>query len=1751
MIASSKALLKHTHIFAALILGVLVLTTGCMRHKTHDPKVKAELVFGDNADFDILKVDARPLNQENSLYKAQGWKVPYYKNYEFIVTLRDGLQGRSLRDFRFEVLEASGKPVCDARSTGETPKCEFTANAASEIRWTESIPYDFFKRDSQSALLARKIKGTGSRTGQRTVVLEINPWSTLRGLSVPEVRDITFNLSEEQAKMLKEASYDPYGALKISGNNPEQKAKVIIDSIGTQVIQSIEPFVAMRSDSAIQQSLDDREEGSLRFQNLVYSRYSKNEFVSRQKDAGLEGDFTFLRKEGTGNKAVYVYEDIDSSQNIDGLKFNFDLKMNLKYEYQIPEGATQNKPLMDGRFRVLSQLVLEPSSGAAPIILTPNMNAIVGEIFEGKLFANYQAIIPYLPSTGNIKLAVRLIPLGVEDQLSYVDYLYTLGPYKSLIGRMGDLYPDERTIKRIFNYDEYISSATGGNEAINNGYAYKIRDYSFGTMNIKFSTVEAGETASQRTVIFRVSAKVYDEATGTTAAPNTPFEIVSLHTGISNPTDKTKWKFMKITNAKDVKDPSRVNRDGEIFWYDKMSHKYYHREKLVERRVFIARWKPEFESGNFDFVEEVKNFVEGKPTSKGVNIQELKMYINPWDERFGTFGTDASIASESFIKNIEGREKIESRFFIGNFRYETLRFRYEIGKSMDLNVKKTVLLTLDPLVLRYSSILQGINAVDRIRDGFYILKAALQKDYLDPAARDYVLQPEPVDAAEELLDERDMREIVVDAPPGDSKLMYGDDYVGTQHGIPYGDPRRKRSISFVKKLVRVNSGRIITPIEFSIEDLRLMRIRSQIFVQLQLVNQVKLQVVNIVKERFEKIFQFETGKVSPILAKLSEQDQTLIKFQMQKVLDAIADSIDDDIYITQVEDLEKIIQDPKVISAMDDLERSKLGYLLKDVLIDLKREFESKIASTIAVTDDTLSEVVDERNQELAEREQVATEAARLAAESRRQAVDPVTQGAAGQCESLNPVKVLSTGEVKFDLSKENADIDPVTMAYIPFDTGVFPENYADRLSQFQPFKDAGKQFFKNLLNEATLNRILTNDFTVSAAFGPVSDLDKLHDKDSGIRSRTFVGPMTFLYNTNSGSLRPTDNLDEAYCVTDDCNSLNTSLASQYGVIENFEYEKSPYHGSIAHFQNVVFEDQTFVDESGQTKVIEGIESMYKRLKAAKEVRAQVDGMLTRFLDTYDLSYLSLKDIAPDRLVCTDNVLKGSHCYKKDTQRYIPLNRFFENYSEVVKGIVDQDYKNKNKYEANFQNLLGSLASVPNRSAGHNLPLEMPYGFISEQYNVGLDRCQNVQSNVCQESNKSPGLWGLTTNYDVALDYVAPTRDELLKIIKQPYKGQSMVASGHAKFTPEDQFKMCDLFVYGEIAPKAYKKYGNDKRKLARLRANLFAMATTCKDDVTKGLEPLALERRFRINETGRYYFLGGKSMNVQSTQDVKLSSSLRVSRAFGVRPLRLITGIIEKGSTFSSKISGLLLGSLDFTYNMARDRGFNEGSGVNKGTYLVMQNAEFEIELKSYEQCIVARWNPVFVERQDRRFGFSEGEFTEDIVAGMMICSGEVENTPIAVKEKYYYFTQHFTEGDMLDPADIHNHPWLLALRGVREFNTFMLALQSYEQDGAGNKTEREVVDAEEMIGYFDMWQNDAENVKQRMAGSYNPTDHYKIAKRTDWPIDQMVKTYNRTMPTFPGMYTQLDEEEYNERTWPWGAEAPGEVMKASARCQ
>jgi hypothetical protein len=117
-------------------------------------------------------------------------------------------------------------------------------------------------------------------------------------------------------------------------------------------------------------------------------------------------------------------------------------------------------------------------------------------------------------------------------------------------------------------------------------------------------------------------------------------------------------------------------------------------------------------------------------------------------------------------------------------------------------------------------------------------------------------------------------------------------------------------------------------------------------------------------------------------------------------------------------------------------------------------------------------------------------------------------------------------------------------------------------------------------------------------------------------------------------------------------------------------------------------------------------------------------------------------------------------------------------------------------------------------------------------------------------------------------------------------------------------------------------------------------------------------------------------------------------------------------------------------------------------------------------------------------------------LVRGLFVCEGKtsVQNPKISVKETYFYFTQNFTEGDMLDQSDLYNHPWALELRGMRDFVVFSNAIRA---QGVANLSE----------------------LVTTGIGLNQP-------KAQDWAMEQLAQAYRNVLPSFPGIYTVLDKD-------------------------
>ncbi|MEO0337325.1 MAG: hypothetical protein AAF202_13095, partial [Pseudomonadota bacterium] len=97
----------------------------------------------------------------------------------------------------------------------------------------------------------------------------------------------------------------------------------------------------------------------------------------------------------------------------------------------------------------------------------------------------------------------------------------------------------------------------------------------------------------------------------------------------------------------------------------------------------------------------------------------------------------------------------------------------------------------------------------------------------------------------------------------------------------------------------------------------------------------------------------------------------------------------------------------------------------------------------------------------------------------------------------------------------------------------------------------------------------------------------------------------------------------------------------------------------------------------------------------------------------------------------------------------------------------------------------------------------------------------------------------------------------------------------------------------------------------------------------------------------------------------------------------------------------------------------------------------------------------------------------------------GEPDESEV-IYENWYYVTQHFTAGDMLDEVNLLNHVWLLALRGDRDYNKFIHSLQARPIDSKG-----EVIPGNAMYNY---------------------------------PLYRLGKIYDQVTPSFPGIFTLPD---------------------------
>lgn len=1178
------------------------------------------------------------------------------------------------------------------------------------------------------------------------------------------------------------------------------------------------------------------------------------------------------------------------------------IEVNLKPRIQSVNGSGQNhyEDVQDGDFDVMMQL-MNNNVGAAMnrrVLLLGGETRTTGRVVDGYLQAEFRVRQEQLVNQGNLELVMQIRPRSLNAFKSVRPFngLFRLGPATVIKNQSGTIANECLENDDNCSYDKIVAQASNFEDLRKKGYVRDNSRYIFSTLKLRFTSILPGETATQRTVVYTAQTCITDNQTGRPLA-YTPLVIRNVKHNDPGPNGEV---------VPDV-EPDEIERStdesGCLTWNGYNFHKYYQPEHFFPHEVIIEKGKK---------TTNVNGAIQDLPTF----TRHLKFYINPWDDKF-TFGWDQREFTDDFYKEVNERPKVASRFFMSDYGYKTVRFLYNIDQFMELEVRKWILMNLTPKVLRYSGIVNARKMVEPLRDGIYLMKVAIEKSYLDPRDNSGIL--------------------LKNAPNFQAEI----------NNITGRPARAKEYITTNMALVRVVDGVIVYPIELTMRDLRLMRVRANFMIELETVDERLIEAFNVLK-------------------KYGIQDQEIA----EKLKDFAAQWRPG----MTLDDVRKALNDPEGQKELNELEkkRNKLGQAP-----DLEAA-----RKDLAVRVKHVQEMVKEALERLKARLNAGGNVGDMLTADHNDMAHPNGKDT-GQPMVVPPgTQVTDNWEIRPDLLKE----------------------------------------LKTVLDK--------NDFSnMTLPKKEEIDLNVFLEKNTGLEKRTFVGPVIFLNNSYSDSMRATDNLDEANCVNpatgqdavsgtmDELDlyyeankEVVKSEASFFGNRQNNAYIYSPYFNSLTHLCYKHVQD---VDHPGDDMM-----SKEKEINNANQDRLLASSLKYNFAYNYGLDAVSLTD--------------------EPLQRINPTC--------------------KDRAEA-------CLEPAPDHV--------MKSAELDKLINDGLPQ---------------------------SLLWAEPPLSDLVDRVR----GRARPTKGH--FDPSDYL---DLF---------YTKSPDSRVALCNLLANKISrdLQASKLGYVDAGMREVLMREctgqnglmhdiKLHVEQTGKYTFLGGLNLNFNVGEGFSVGTSSGWSGGLDITDL-LGAGSSAVGGTFG-KVAGLVLKPISLKWGTGLSQ--SEGTSISESTYLVSQIAGFDVELSKYERCAAVRLSDVAADRLGNKFDYgmlnkinmgidySNNDVKTIIKGGLFVCEGasKTQNPPITVPEAYFYFTQHFTEGDMLDQADLYNHPWLLSLRGMRDFVMFVQKIRA-----------QEIVDLPEFLYH--------------LTGTNTP-------RVKAWALEHLKEAYMTVMPTFPGFYTLLDNGE------------------------
>lgn len=1166
-------------------------------------------------------------------------------------------------------------------------------------------------------------------------------------------------------------------------------------------------------------------------------------------------------------------------------------------------------------------------------------------------------------NNGQVQLALRIEPLNAPFRMNNYEGLHDLGTFDEILGQKSAPQIKGTYTNELFDYGAFVETTTNFQDLVDSGFAQDLPPIYFSYLEPRFVRFQPGETVTRRKLKYQVSTRVTDSITGK------PVQFQPFH-------------IKKAFDGSIITDQI-TNQDGVIRWMDDIEHLYYRPEQYFYPQSEITH----IESGF---------------------IEKRTLAINPWDEGW-TFGVDIS-GQEAEHRQVNQREGRPPLFIVDAFRYQTIRFQYGIDEFMTLNVKKAVVMTFDPVVQRFG--IKGDRYHEPLRDGIYLMKVALIKYYLDPFK-----------AGTHLYNKNHTED------PDDEEAEPNYVLKPSQEGAVYEeeDYRKGRYSSIIKKLVRVQGGRITTPIEFSMRDLRMMSIRTNLLVQIETIDEEKLLRDNIIDD---KILQLKEDYIAYNSSGLSATEKALFI----ETKEALFKKEVADLQSTMREEIGAVRQQREFVSDQ---------YFKR---FEVLSELEDSLGSAAAAGTSRYQE-----NLELPERE-----------------FNNLVERLHENTNSLE----LSMGEYwkEWEEAYKKSLIEGTTetgLPAIPKENIEAKKSYYDYLATMNTFlTDFG---VGATVGQSDLNRMKVNNYTENPA-APFIDLN-LYRNESGLKTRAFIAPCTLVEDDNMSDMRATDVLDE-----DRSGRIDSSeqLYTPRYVIDNSAFEDSAYHDSLKPFKDDLVDDyiqEHIANEDHYVMEMDAISQM---------------GNFTRL---YNLDFVSLKNNVLQEYEEGCKFIDGQICTKPRLKDQVWKEDFLTKFNSVDMRHLLKRYFYNNSEE--------SLVEIDERLQGSDYK-------VKELWEVAVEETKNFFDFLSFQP-----LWGgADTTYErSAIKYAEEKLNDTFEETTE-LDLKSWLKTGVKGIDLSSALKVCKYLSEKAIARLVEQDMIDPKVTSGgayRLTPGKYLL-----DHCLQGIKyipssgdvhltSLSFDRRYRIITPGAYRHISGKNMNINvgsetviaNYKDTGTATSFGSNAAF----IGLMAAGISKANPLVSAVVGAVGGFLAVAKSATKAYGVNEAtaSAISAATFLVVQKAEMEFTIETHEKCLISQFNSKFISTINWRYmGLKEGLLTNDknltntIGRGFMICDGERHETPEKVTENFYYFTQHFTAGDMLDQANLLNHVWLLALRGSPDYNNFIRILQAQKIN-----SENEIVGTTE--------------------------DLYEY----QYPLSHLDEVYQNVTPTFPGMYS------------------------------